>query len=140
MDLQPISTDFYFKNSLDVKALVSSSIELKITNYIVSTYPMATLIYTDGSRSVSGRAGAAVYIPSLDISLSYRLSDNVRTDFAELDAIFSAISLIILHHIVNPVIITDSLSILTTFSNASIFDNALVHICRDLISSNNLFL
>ena len=136
-----ISTDLYFKSSLDLKAPTKcSSLQMEIVKYLDLVYPLSTLIYTDGSCSTSGRAAAAVFIPSLNITLSYRLTDFVRIELVELDAIFSAISIIILHRIINPVIITDSLSIVMAFSNGSIFDNVLVHICRNLVSSNNISL
>ena len=76
-----------------------------------------------------------MYVPSLNVRLSYRLSDGIHIDMVELDAIFSAISLISVHHISNPLIITDSLHAVTAFSRSSIFENSLVHICRDIVAN-----
>ena len=135
MDFKTYLSDFFLRNVVTTKTYVSKSTHKQISDYIAKKYPLATLIYTDGSRSSSGRTGAAVYVPSLNIKLSYRLSDRIHIDMVELDAIFSAISLISVHRISNPLIITDSLHAVTTFSRSSIFDNSLVHICRDIVTN-----
>ena len=44
-------------------------------------------MYVDCSKSLDGRVGIGIFIPSLKISLSLRLSDNLSTYAGELTAI-----------------------------------------------------
>ena len=98
-----------------------------------------TYIYTDGSRIPIGRAGASVFIPDHDIELYYRLPDNLSAFTAELDAVYSAISLIIQHKILKPLILTDSLRLVRCLGDlAPVFDLELIHYCRSLVTDNKL--
>jgi ribonuclease HI len=74
------------------------------------------LIYVDGARALGGKVGAAVFISSMSLKLSMRLSDNLSIDSAELEAIYQAIAIIAKHNILKPVIITDSLNAITSLS------------------------
>jgi ribonuclease HI len=133
-----INTDTNIAKLFSPMQLRSSSASNKITKYISEMYPSATLVYADGSCSEGGRAAAGIYVPQFNLRLSFRLSDNMRVGHAELEAIFSAFSLIISKNIPNPVVITDCMDAIQTFSVCPVFDTPLAHICRDLINSNNI--
>jgi hypothetical protein len=68
-------------------------------------------MYTDGSV-FEDKVGVAVHIPSLDISIVYRSSNKLSVFSAELEAVFTAISLVVKHNIANPLILSDSLNII----------------------------
>ena len=117
-----------------------SSIPFAITvrDYISLNYPTSTLIYTDGSV-FEDKVGVAVYIPSLDISVAYRSVNGLSIHTAELEAVYTAISLIVQHGIIHPVILTDSLNTAKEFENVPmIFSRKLMQICRSLITNNNI--
>jgi len=102
------------------------------------TYPFCNYIYTDGSVC-DGRVGVAVYIPSFDISVAYRSVDNLSVHTAELEAIYTAISLIVKHNICNPLILSDSLNVIEEFRNIpSIFNTSLMQFCRNLLTVNDV--
>ena len=117
--------------------LASTLVSKYIFDYIRSAYPSCTPIFTDGSV-FEDKVGVAVHIPSHEISIAYRSSNKLSSFSAELEAIFTAISLVIKHNIANPLILTDSLNIINQFQNVpSAFAGNLMHVCRDLITLNN---
>ena len=102
-------------------------------------YPDYTYIYTDGSRTQIGRVGASVFIPDHDIELYYRLPDNLSVFTAELDAVYSAISLILQHKILKPLILTDSLRLVRCLGDlAPVFDLELIRYCRSMVTENKV--
>ena len=115
MDTSSIEIDLSLLNAsknVDVSSILekqSPSYKQEAIKHIGDKYPDYIYIYTDGSRIPIGRAGASVFIPDHDIELYYRLPDNLSAFTAELDAVYSAISLIIQHKILKPLILTDSL-------------------------------
>ena len=85
------------------------------------------------------KVGVAVHIPSLDISIAYRSSNKLSVFSAELEAVFTAISLVVKHNIANPLILSDSLNMINQFQNVpTVFAGNLMHVCRDLITQNNV--
>ena len=79
--------------------------------YIRDNYSESTLVFTDGSRTLTGKVGSSVYIPDLHVDLYYRLPDHLSAFTAELDAIYSTISLVVQLNISKSLIVTDSLRV-----------------------------
>ena len=124
-----------------VKSVVKVSlipISVLVSNYIASTFPLSTLVYTDASV-LEDKVGIGVHIPSINVSVSYRSTNGLSIHTAELEAVFTAISLIIHHRLINPLILTDSLNVVNQFRNVpSIFTSNIMQVCRSLITDNNL--
>ena len=91
----------------------------EILNLLGDKYSDYTEIYVDGSVFHDGRVGIALHIPKLKINFAYRLNDWLLPYSAEATAILEAIQCIQLQNIPNPLIITDSLSVLQDIRSSS---------------------
>ena len=77
---------------------------------LIETYNNHTHIYTDGSKTDSGKVGSAFYVPQI-LQESYRITNNASVFAAELVAIEKALLWILNHGTISQVVIfTDSLS------------------------------
>lgn len=81
-----------------------------VENYLNSTYPKYTLIYTDGSVNKECKTGIGIFIPSINLQVSCKLPDNLLIKSAELAAINSAVDIIESKHLCNALILTDSMA------------------------------
>ena len=134
--LSPLLTDtgLNILSSGNLKTASFSKRQTTVRSYLENLYKNADLVYADGARSFDGHVGAAVYIPSKDVKLSYRLSDNLSIDTAELDAIFQALSLITKYNLQKPVIISDCRNVINSLAKPTIFSDRLIHVCLELAS------
>ena len=79
-------------------------------HYLNSRYPNGVNIFVDCTRSIEGKIGIGIYIPSLTISVSLRLSDHLFPYSGEVIAIAEGVRYVIKHKILNSVIVSDCLS------------------------------
>lgn len=116
----------------------NSKVQTIIGKFIDEFYNDAVLVglYADGARALDGKMGAAVYIPSQSFKLSFRLTDNLSIDSAELEAIYQAIAVIGKLNIPKSVIITDSMQAISSLSQPAVFESMLVHF--SLEHANNM--
>ena len=70
------------------------------------------LVFVDGSVKVNSKVGAAVYLPSLDLNLMFKLPDGLSIYYAEAFAILQALLFIEKRNIQSFCIISDSLQVL----------------------------
>jgi ribonuclease HI len=110
----------------------------QIVSFLSSTYSSYTHIYTDGSHHFSPvSTSSAIYIPSLSLSLSWKLEDTHSIVTAELYAIYQA--LLFVFHNFTPqavVIFTDSKSSLQILSRRSSSPfHFLYHLSHNILSS-----
>ena len=99
--------------SSDGSVVYSSEIpDSEIDNFIDTNFDNKTLIFVDGAFSNKGRSGVGVYIPTLKIEISKRISDNLSAYTSELVAIETAMEVILNKNIFNTVILSDSMNVL----------------------------
>jgi len=137
--LSPLKTDTGLTSLISgtYKGASNSKMQNIICKYLDQSYKDAVFVYTDGARALDGKVGAAVSIPSQSFKLSFRLSDNISIDSAELEAIYQAIAIIDKQKILKPVIITDSMNAITSLSLPALFEDMVVHLCLEL--TNKMF-
>lgn len=105
-----------------------SSINNCIIRQVISKYPEACEIFTDGSKNNNG-VGCAFWAPSKNFSKQYKCDSNLSIFTAETIAVNMALEFALndksFHHYL---IITDSLSVLQALSNRSehLFKNTLI--------------
>ena len=78
-----------------------------LQEYLDVNYQNQVHIYVDCSKSLEGKIGVGIFIPSLNITISFRLSDHLHTYTGELLAILLGIRYGIDNSIQNVVIISD---------------------------------
>ena len=69
------------------------NIRALVDNLLLSSFPNYTQIYTDRSKLENGSAGAAIYIPELEISTNWMINRNHTIIGAELFAIEKALEI-----------------------------------------------
>ena len=107
----------------------------KIEQFLATTFPYRTKIYTDGSRSADGKCGASIVIPSIDRASAYRINDGASIDNIELNALARAITVSLKNDLTEPVFVTDSLNTLRRFEGVPpAFEISTVQACRELLS------
>ena len=112
---------------------------LKIEHFLSSTFPHNDRIFTDGARSVDGKCGASIIIPSVDYITAYRINDGATIDSVELNALVHAISRIVQFDLKEPVIITDSLNTLRLFERAPpTSEPPIIQACRELVRTHSI--
>ena len=84
---------------------------------VMSSYSGWHQLYTDGSKSDTGRVGAAYFDPQYLLERTYRLSDGLEVYTAELIAICQVLGTCLKFKIPRALIITDSLSALQSIEN-----------------------
>src|SRR5207245_3184732 len=87
-----------------------------ITNYLSSNYTNHVLMYVDCSKSIDGKVGIGLLIPSMNISISLRLSDHLLTYSGELLAISTGIRYGLDNKIQKLVIVYDCLGVVKYLS------------------------
>ena len=115
------------------------NILIETTNFLESTYKSYTYVYTDASKNLQGNMGIAIKVPSINLAISFRLSDKLTVYTGELFAIFKAIEIIKIFNINRPLILTDSKSALEDIQkiNSTLRPN-LIYKTRSIITILNL--
>ena len=70
------------------------------------------IFFTDGSVGTDGKVGAALFSPSIPVTLFYKLPDTFSIYYAEAFAIFKALTYIQENHVQNVCVISDSIKVL----------------------------
>lgn len=97
----------------------------------------STSFYTDGSKKGDGLyVGFAIYSPSLDLSLKYRISSYASVFSAEALAILQTIKLIISNNICKSCIFSDSLSTLQAILSPSRTSPIVLEIAKHLVTAS----
>lgn len=88
--LKEMETDLSLSHEItkqDLPCLIETSAKVKIEEYKDNL-----AVYTDGSKNLQGRVSFSFHIPELNVSESFRISDNQSVYVAELSAISAAVS------------------------------------------------
>ena len=110
-----------------------------ITNYLSSNYTNHVLMYVDCSKSIDGKVGIGLFIPSMNISISLRLSDHLLTYSGELLAISTGIRYGLDNKIQKLVIVSDCLGVVKDLSfNHSTIRPLFISSLREEIHISNL--
>ena len=110
-----------------------------IKDYLYQRYLNHVFISVDCSKSQKGKVGIGLFIPSLDISLSLRLTDNLFTYTGELVAISTGIHYATENNIQHSVIVSDCLGAVKDFElNSSAFRPFLISSLREDIQASML--
>ena len=132
--LRPIITDIGLKSLTEgsSRGMTGEIMRKHIQRYLDHLYKESVMIFTDAARSIDGRVGAAVFIPSISLKLAYRLTDNVSVDAAELDAIYQALALTAKYKFLRTVIVSDSLNAINSLSCLAIHEHSKIssYMCR----------
>src|SRR3989442_11669864 len=102
---------------------------------LFSTY--SCIFFVDGSVRENLKVGAAIYSPSLSMSLKYRLPDGLSIYFAEAYAVYQALNYAKKSNIKSFAIVSDNSKVLNNISMAS-FDSSphprlIIQICNIII-------
>lgn len=99
--------------------IANNGIYWDVDQYLQHAFYGHTIIYTDASKDLDGRTGAAVHIPDLNISIKKRTSDHLSILAVEMSAIILALQWIEDFKTLQPVICSDSMSSLLSIENGS---------------------
>lgn len=119
----PIYTECSVQNNNLVKSLLNN-------------YQNYSVIYTDGSKSISG-TGSAFYVSDINLSFRYRIQEFCSIFTAEAYAIERALVWINQNNIGNAIILTDSKSVLQAISTSVLkhYKNIIIYNIRELLYS-----
>ena len=81
-----------------------------VENYLKVTYPNFISVYTDGSVNKEYKTGIGIFIPSINLQVTCKLSNSLLIKSVELAAINRAVDIIESKHLLNALILTDSMA------------------------------
>jgi ribonuclease HI len=130
--------DLTLESKYNKDTTIKNVISTVCCDYITSTFQNCTEIYTDASISNDGHTGLSVVVHELGISITHRSSDFLSSYTVELLAIRQALYVILENNILNPVILSDSYTVLRDLrvmvSNTN--PTLMLEVCNILTTSN----